>query len=352
MLAKITSAGRTDIGRKRENNQDQYLIADLNKSMLVESTSLNLETHSRLYGRSHGKLLMVADGMGGHQAGSRASMLAIDLLINHLLNSMHWFFQVDRPEEEREQGFIKDLRKMLEKAHEAIERESKENALSQGMGTTLTMTYVIWPWMYIVHAGDSRCYLLRNGELQQLTRDHTVSSQLVENGGMTKEEAEQSRWSNVLYNALGAGARTVHAEVHKVAIEPDDIILLCTDGLFRYVSDTELKQMLLAEPDPLECCRTFIELANYRGGADNITAIVARLWKPEPIQTKTRAVAEITLERLLSETDSDASENRVDVPDTAEIDPHDTFDAPPKNTPVRQGHFAIATKLCSTSVRN
>lgn len=301
MFAKITSAGRTDIGKKRESNQDQYLIADLNKSMLVQSTSLNLETQSRLYGMSHGKLFMVADGMGGHQGGNRASTLAIDLLINQLLNSMHWFFQMDKPQVEREQGFIDDLKIMLQKAHEAIEKESSTDATTKGMGTTLTMAYVIWPWMYVVHAGDSRCYLLRNDELQQLTRDHTVSNQLMEKGGMTQDEANKSPWSNVLYNALGAGASAVDAEVHKVALEPDDRILLCSDGLYRYVADSEIADMLLSELEPMECCRSFIELANFRGGADNITAIVARLEQPDEDQPKTRVAAEVTLERLLGD---------------------------------------------------
>lgn len=301
MFAKIISAGRTDIGKKRDSNQDQFLIADLNKSMLVQSTSLNLEAQSRLYGMSHGKLFMVADGMGGHQGGNRASALAIDRLINQLLNSMHWFFQMDQDRQEREQGFIEDLKRIMQEAHEAIERESSEDKGTKGMGTTLTMAYVIWPWMYVVHAGDSRCYLMRDGELKQLTRDHTVSNQLMEKGGMTADEAEKSPWSNVLYNALGAGADAVDAEVHRVALEPQDTIMLCTDGLYRYLRDAEIQDMLLNELEPLECCRSFIELANFRGGADNITSIVARLDTPDENQPKTRVAAEVTLERLLSD---------------------------------------------------
>lgn len=324
MFAKIVSAGRTDIGKKRDTNQDQYMIADLNKSMLVQSTSLNLEAQSRLYGMSHGKLFMVADGMGGHQGGNRASALAIDLLINQLLNSMHWFFQMDQDREEREQGFIDDLKRLMQKAHEAIERESSEEKGTKGMGTTLTMAYVIWPWMYVVHAGDSRCYLMRNGELKQLTRDHTVSNQLMEKGGMTADEAEKSPWSNVLYNALGAGASAVDAEVHRVALEPKDTIMLCSDGLYRYLKDEEIQDMLLNELEPLECCRSFIELANFRGGADNITSIVARLEAPDEDQPKTRVAAEVTLERLLSDVTGyhpreKASMKPEDLPVTADL---------------------------------
>lgn len=332
MLARILSAGRTDIGRKRDSNQDHFLIADLNKSMLVQSTSLNLETQSRLYGMSHGKLFMVADGMGGHQGGNRASTLAIDLLINQLLNSMHWFFQIDKDQDqdERELDFIEDLKKLLQRAHEGIEKESHEILSRKGMGTTLTMAYVIWPWMYVVHAGDSRCYLMRGDEIRQLTRDHTVSSQLVANGGMTAVEAESSPWSNVLYNALGAGATAVEAEIHKVRLEPNDTVVLCTDGLYRYVAEDEIQTMLESEMEPQECCRTLIELANFRGGADNSTIIVARLGEPDSSQPRTRVAAEVTLERLLGEvtgyhpreqqTKPHPHPHSVELPDTLEID--------------------------------
>lgn len=303
MLAKIISAGRTNTGKKRDSNQDQFLIADLNKSMLVQSTSLELEAQSRIYGMSHGKLLMVADGMGGHQGGNRASRMAIDLLINQLLNSMHWFSSSENDEAAREAGFIEDLKRLMQHAHEAIEKEARAEVDKKGMGTTLTVAYVIWPWMYVLHAGDSRCYLLRQGEMRQLTRDHTVSNQLVEKGGMTVEEANNSRWSNVLYNALGAGAAAVVPEVHKVALQPGDTIMLCTDGLYRHVRDNEIRDLLETELEPQESCRSLIELANFRGGLDNITTVVARLGDPEDdSHPKAKVAAEITLERLLRET--------------------------------------------------
>ena len=299
MLARILSAGRTDIGKKRENNQDHFLIADLNKSMLVQSTSLNLEAQSRLYGMSHGKLFMVADGMGGHSGGSRASTLAIDLLINQLLNSMHWFFQFDNKSQEREQGFIEDLKRMMQQAHETIEKVSSGTQF-KGMGTTLTMAYVIWPTMYVVHAGDSRCYLLRDENLKQLTSDHTVTQQLIESG-MPADAAAKSPWNNVLYNALGAGGSSVNSEIHKIQLQPGDMLLLCSDGLNRHVSDNEIRQVLQTELEPVECCRSLIDLANLRGGHDNVTVIVAKLLEPDANQPRTRVAAEVTLERLLGE---------------------------------------------------
>lgn len=321
MLAKVVCAGQTDTGKKRDGNQDQFLIADLHKSMLVQSTSLNLDAQSRLYGMSHGKLFMVADGMGGHQGGSRASVLAIDLLINQLLNSMHWFFAV---EPNRDQEVFDALKKLFHNAHEAIERESSEQAAHRGMGTTLTLAYVIWPWMYVVHAGDSRCYLLRGDSLRQLTSDHTISNQLVLQGTMKAADSANSPWSNVLTNALGAGVRDLMAEVHKVALEAGDAVVLCTDGLYRHVKDDELRDLVQREPEPTNCCRALVELANSRGGLDNITVIVGKLLEPDAAQPQTLVAAEVTLDRLLGE----ISGYHPPVPDATQLPSplHDTVD--------------------------
>jgi serine/threonine protein phosphatase PrpC len=342
MQAKILSAGRTDIGKQRESNQDQFLIADLHKSMLVEDSSLKLDCQARLYGRSFGRLLMVADGMGGHQAGSRASLLAIDLLINQLVNGMRWPTQVSAEEEAR---FVADLKQLFETAHKLIVREAESHAELRGMGTTLTMCYIIWPLMYVVHVGDSRCYLIRNDSARQLTRDHTLSSQLAEKGGMSAEQAESSRWSHVLYNALGAGGIEVTAEVHKETLELDDVVLLCTDGLYRHVKVQEMSDLLLRELELSEACRGLVELANFRGGHDNITVAVARCVKANSTQKPRTVVAtEMTLERALGdlggfepEIAEDSSADVEQEIDTAEHFPASSEPAP-KPTSKRAGN--------------
>ncbi|MGN6545574.1 MAG: PP2C family protein-serine/threonine phosphatase [Aureliella sp.] len=297
MPARIISAGRTDTGKQRSSNQDQFLIGDLHKSMLVEDSSLNLNCQARLYGRSFGRLLMVADGMGGHRAGNRASLLALDLLINQLVNGMRWPTRVSEDEEDR---FVADLKQLFETAHKLIVRQSDAHPDMQGMGTTLTMAYIIWPMMYVVHAGDSRCYLMRGNAHEQLTRDHTVSAQLVEESGWLREEAESSRWSHVLYNALGAGGESVTAEVYKVTLQQGDAILLCTDGLYRHVSPEEMSDVLQRDMELGDACRTLIDLANFRGGSDNITVVAARCLPPSPQQKpRTLVATEMTLERVL-----------------------------------------------------
>ncbi len=296
MFARIQAAGRTDVGRRRESNQDQFLIADLSRSMQIQGSSLNIEPRSRLYGTPQSRIFAVADGMGGHQAGSRASSMAIDFVVNHLLNQMHWYFLTDR---DNQLEFVESMKGLVRDANAAIQFDSRQNVAFHGMGTTLTMAYVVWPKLHVVHVGDSRCYLFRKGELKQITRDHTMASQLVDRGTLDKADIETSPWSNVLWNALGGGTRTVVADVYDNDLEPDDRLLLCSDGLNKHVKDEEIRNLLEVENDPVIACRELIELANSRGGLDNITTIVARFDDPDPSPPRTMVSAQVTLERMI-----------------------------------------------------
>ena len=164
---------------------------------------------------------------------------------------------------------------------------------------------------------------------RQLTRDHTLSSQLAEKSGKRGSEAQFSRWSHVLVNALGAGGAEVTVEVHKEQLEIDDVIFLCTDGLYRHVQADELSDLFLRELELSEACRSLIELANFRGGQDNITVVAARCAATKGT-TKVRTVVatEVTLERALGELGSfepEISEDSATVDeleiDTAEHEP-------------------------------
>ena len=270
--------GVSDIGRKRRVNQDQFLVAQLNKSMLVTSSSMPLEEYSRLYGGVQGQVLMVADGMGGHAAGEKASSLAVDHLINRLLNSIHWFFQTDhaKQDQESEEEFVNDLKRLLQDAHSKILSEAESNRDQSGMGTTVTMAHLIWPNLYVVHAGDSRCYLIRDKVAEQLTTDHTLARQMVESGGMKPEDEAKSRWSNVLWNVLGgqSGGELI-AEVRRATLQEGDAVLLCSDGLTRYIGDETIAKVVSEGPDPETICARLVAMANDAGGEDNITAVVS-----------------------------------------------------------------------------
>jgi serine/threonine protein phosphatase PrpC len=272
--------GMTDVGCRRESNQDQFLIAQLNKSMLVSSTSLPVETQSRLFSDAQGQLMMVADGMGGHAAGERASSLAVDHLVSRLLNSMHWFMDIDQ---DNDQKFVEDLKELLQDAHLRILQDSSENIDHRGMGTTLTMAHVVWPRLYVVHAGDTRCYLIRNGTAEQLTNDHTMARRLVETGGMKPEDEATSRWSHVLWNVLGGrGEGQLIAEVRRVNLIEGDCLVMCSDGLHRYVDGSGLVEVVSRFDSAETICNELVRLAIDGGGEDNITVIVA---KPHPPRT-------------------------------------------------------------------
>ncbi|MDA8744451.1 protein phosphatase 2C domain-containing protein [Rubripirellula amarantea] len=269
------SCGMTHQGRVRENNQDQFLIAQLNKSMRVTATSLLLE--DRLFGQVQGEVLLVADGMGGHAAGEHASRIAIDQLVTNLLGSIHWHFHGDV---DREDEFMGNLESLLRNAHSRILLESAQNVDQRGMGTTLTMAYVVWPKLYVVHAGDSRCYLVRDGMAQQLTTDHTLARQMVEAGGLKPEDEAGSKWSNVLWNVLGgrSDGGEITAEVRQMDLKNNDRIVLCSDGLHRYFTAEQLAQVVGSDsnPESADLCEKLIQLANEAGGEDNITVIVSQ----------------------------------------------------------------------------
>ena len=148
------------------------MIADLNKSMNVDQKSLASDHKTRLYGASQGKLLLVADGMGGHMAGERASQLVVDSIVNYVLDSLQWFFRLGTAVDE---DFCEQFKNAVRHYQAVLQAEAKLIPQRRGMGTTLTLAYVIWPRMYVAHAGDSRCYVMRDGKLKQITRDHTLS---------------------------------------------------------------------------------------------------------------------------------------------------------------------------------
>lgn len=270
---RINVAGLSDVGRVREVNEDQFVVAHLSKTLLVQETTLRLLDQTRLFGGSQGHLLMVADGMGGMAAGKDASAIAVDTVTNYVLNTMPWFFRLD---DTHEDDLREELKSAVERAQTTVHRLSEGSSRRKGMGTTLTMAYVLWPRLYVVHVGDTRCYVLRRQELRQITRDQTLAQYHVDEGVLTPEQAEHSQLGNVLLNAIGGGGPDeVLAEVYKARLEIGDAVLLCSDGLTKHVGDNHIAAILGAQPSAREACRALVDAANVAGGEDNITAVVA-----------------------------------------------------------------------------
>ncbi len=272
LISRFISAGHTDIGKVRPTNEDHYLVADLGKSMTIHSSTLPIDEETELYSGLRGQLLLVADGMGGHAGGGIASQIGIGTAAKYVLNTMPWFFSLNHDHEDDQRD---ELLEALRECEKAVASEVEAHPEWEGMGTTLTMAYIIWPRMYVVHIGDSRCYLLREQVLSQLTNDHTVAQALVDRGTITAEQATNSPLGHVLVNSLGHGPAAFHPDVFKTELEAGDKVLLCTDGLSNQVGDDEIAAVLSNAVSAEDATRSLIDAANAAGGADNITAVVS-----------------------------------------------------------------------------
>ena len=272
MISRSLLAGQTDIGKTRTNNQDQFLVADLNRSMTIHSSSLPVEDETQFYSGVSGQLLVVCDGISGAPGGLVASQIGVGTVARYVLNAMPWFLSLNHDHDDDQE---EDLLAALLEVESAVEAQAEASPEFQGMGTTLTMAYIVWPRLYVVNIGDSRCYLMRGDTLEQLTHDQTLAQGLVERGTLTPEQAVGSPLANVLVSSLGQGLSHFRPDVYKTELEPDDRILVCTDGLTNSVDDTRIAELLSATDSPDVLCQALIDEANEAGGRDNITVAVA-----------------------------------------------------------------------------
>ena len=273
MAIALEYAGKTDVGRVRKNNEDQFLIADLTKQLRVGRSSLNAAQLSEWSTGSTGHLLVVADGMGGVAGGEIASGLAVETISWYVARTMPWFYRY-------QDGREKELEAELVHAVEACQQTVADAAAGSNfnrMGTTLTMAYVLWPRLYVVHAGDSRCSLHRDRKFVRMTKDHTVAQKAIEEGILTEEQAKSSILGNTLWNCIGGGTEGVSPDVYHATLQPGDELLLCSDGLTRKLSDEAICKVLDRSATPQAACDALVVAANEAGGEDNITVIVARL---------------------------------------------------------------------------
>ncbi|MEO7997115.1 MAG: protein phosphatase 2C domain-containing protein [Gemmatimonadaceae bacterium] len=256
--------GMTHSGKVRSENEDQFLIASLHKSLSVHSSSLDVQSLGDLRGGAQGYLFMVADGVGGRPDGDVASGTAVRSVAHYVAHCLKCYDvkQGDEP-------FLAELQKAMLDADKHVREQAA------GTATTLTMVMAIWPRAYLIHVGDSRCYRLRNNELELLSTDQTMAAALVEAKAITPSQAETSQWRDVLMSSLG-GSETTPITV-PTNIEWNDVMLLCSDGLTKHVTDSELQAALQTTHSAEQTVRDLIQLALDRGGSDNVTAIVGRL---------------------------------------------------------------------------
>lgn len=256
--------GKTDLGQTRDHNEDTFIVADLTR----DKASLLPEVRHHDIG-DRGSLFMVADGMGGAAAGELASAMAADLVHSHLASAWR-----DDPDNSLEQ-FALRLREALEIANRRIHSYAGQRPEVKGMGTTATAAGVLGTHLIMAQVGDSRAYLIRNGEAVQLTRDQSLTQRLVDAGEMTEEEAERSERRNIILQALGPEPNVV-IELTIQELRLNDVLVLCSDGLTGTVKGDEIAKVVTAHPEPADACSELISMANDRGGPDNITVAIAR----------------------------------------------------------------------------
>ena len=269
----VDSAGLTDVGRERATNEDAYLIATLQRSLVVHDASP--AARGWFAGEPAGTLLVVADGMGGQGGGDVASRVAVSTVSSYLLNCMPW---VTARSSGDARGSLPGVRDQLSSALVAGDSTVKSAGVTSGaphMGTTLTMALIVGPLLYVAHVGDTRCYLLRAGKLRRLTTDHTMAQQ-VEEASHEPLDAT-SHLHHILWNALGATEDLPKPEIKRLELLPGDALVLCSDGLTKHVSDDEIRRTLAEESAPGACCQRLVARANAEGGTDNITVVVGRI---------------------------------------------------------------------------
>jgi protein phosphatase len=267
---RVTLHAATDVGRVRQNNEDNFLILDLAQDLCWTAAEGAIPPKGwvPLDAGDEGVVLAVSDGMGGALAGEVASYLAVTAvgrLIRYFRQSPSY----------RSFPFSERLRLALEQANALIFERSQQRREFTGMGATFTAAAFHQGILHLAQVGDSRAYLLRSQRIKQVTKDQSLVEQLVDAGYLTPDQAERHAYRNVILQALGAHPHTVIV-VEKIPLCRDDVVLLCTDGLSSKVAASEMAEVVQRASDEAHACAELIRLANERGGEDNITVVVAR----------------------------------------------------------------------------
>jgi serine/threonine protein phosphatase PrpC len=268
---EIDVYGLTHPGKVRTDNQDHFLVCALRKQMVVQHTSL-AEADQLLAGSERVALLMmVADGVGGGNKGEVASRSALEAVSRYVSRSMHCYYAAGSA---GDQEFSEALQEGASRSHAELLRRGEEDPEFRGMATTLTLYLGHWPHAHLLQVGDSRCYLLRGDELTQITRDQTMAQELIDLGVMTPADASGSRLQHTLSSSIG-GRQTAPA-VTQFELTWDTVVLLCSDGLTRHVSDDLIRDRLRSMTSAKQVCEDLVQDALEGGGSDNITVVVRR----------------------------------------------------------------------------
>ncbi len=248
----VKAFGLTHVGRQRQHNEDAFLV------------------------ESDARLFLVADGMGGHAAGEIASRIAVDSITEFILHTKEDDGTWPHAYDEHFRRSTNRLMAALRMANTRVLEAMRKDARLRGMGTTVVAALADEETVSVAHVGDSRAYLIRDGQLSRITNDHSWVFEQVQAGMLTEAEAEKHPLRNVITRALG-GALQVTPDASEIEARPGDVVLLCSDGLTGMVPESEILRIVTANDSDLEqACRELIDAANERGGLDNVTAVLVR----------------------------------------------------------------------------
>jgi protein phosphatase len=268
---EIDVHGITHPGLVRQNNQDHFLICSLRKQVVVRVTSLPDADNLVADGERLASLAMVADGVGGAAKGEVASRVALEAVTHFVSRGMRCYYAAGSA---NDQEFYDALQEAARQSHEELLRQGAEDDDFRGMATTLTLFLGVWPRGYLLQVGDSRCYLLRDGELAQITRDQTMAQEMVDAGIMSPADAAGTRLAHTLSSSIGG--RQTDPKVTRFDMAWGHVLLLCSDGLTRHVSDDRIRDVLRSMTSARQACEVLLQEALDGGGSDNITVVVGR----------------------------------------------------------------------------
>lgn len=264
--------GLTHRGRVRPENQDHFLVSTVHPQVVIHETSLPDPEKLPLRGTRFATVLVLADGVGGAAAGKDAARLATEAVTRYVSSTMRSYHAAGSATEAE---LLISLKETALEAHNAVRAEAATRSDMKGMATTLTVCVVVYPWAYVVQVGDSRCYFYGAGKLKLLTRDQTIAQSLVDQGLMPAERLSASPFRHVLSSAIGSDEALPVVTPFDIS-ERGALILMCSDGLNKHVSDAEIEAHVRNMKSSEQIAHDLLELALERGGTDNITIIAAR----------------------------------------------------------------------------
>jgi len=270
-FSDIDSWGATHTGKVRPDNQDHFFLGALTRGVTTQRTSLDPEAETSRFMERLASLAVVADGVGGEGGGEEAARRAVEGLVSSV---SRFFHEAESRERDDPDVFSRLLHEATLAVHESLLEQRERVGRERRFATTVTLFLGLWPHAYLLQVGDSRCYVFRDGHLTQITRDQTLAEELVDAGVLTRTVAERTRWANVLSSAVGG--EQAAPVVTRAVRDWGTVVLLCSDGLTKHVSDERIRQRLATMTSARQVVEQLIQDALDGGGTDNITLVVGR----------------------------------------------------------------------------